>query len=211
MKDYVCDKYDQTVRNYYKKFKGRYIKNVTHRSILSNYDRIVTIIIQIVLGISVFTGEMLFGDYTLLLAAFTNLAGGFESLVDFASQFKDLHEQNNMLREYLDDESIFDEGEKNTREIRGNFYSIEFRNVSFEYPETEKEVLHNLNMTILEGKTYGLVGLNVSGKSTLVGIVNKCAVEKYPKSHAAIPPVSPVRIFAGGSPCGLKLFTWMVL
>ena len=171
MKDYVCNKYDQTVRNYYKRFKDRYIKDVTHRSLLSNYDRIVTIIIQIVLGISVFTGETLFGDYTLLLAAFTNLAGGFESLVDFASQFKDLHEQNNMLREYLDDETIFDEGEKNIREIRGNFHSIEFRNVSFAYPETDKEVLHNLNMTILEGKTYGLVGLNGSGKSTLVNLL----------------------------------------
>lgn len=44
-----------------------------------------------------------------------------------------------------------------------------------------------------------------------LGIVNKCAVEKYPKSQAAVPPVPPVRIFAGGSPCGLKLFTRMVL
>ena len=43
------------------------------------------------------------------------------------------------------------------------------------------------------------------------GIVNNRAVEKYPKLHADIPPVSPVRIFAGGSPCGLKLFTRMVL
>lgn len=49
----------------------------------------------------------------------------------------------------------------------------------------------------------------VSGQ--VYGIVNKCAVEKYPKSQAAIPPVPPVRIFAGGSPCGLKLFTRMVL
>lgn len=171
MKDYVCDKYDQTVRNYYKKFKNRYIKDVTHRSILSNYDLIVTIVIQIVLGISVFTGKMLFGDYTLLLAAFTNLAGGFESLVDFATQFKDLHEQNNMFREYLDDEAIFDEGEKNTREVTGKLHTIAFRNVFFTYPGTEKEVLHNLNMTVSEGKTYGLVGLNGSGKSTLVNLL----------------------------------------
>lgn len=171
MKDYVCDKYDQTVRNYYKKFKNRYIKDFTHRSILSNYDLIVTIVIQIVLGISVFTGKMLFGDYTLLLAAFTNLAGGFESLVDFATQFKDLHEQNNMFREYLDDEAIFDEGEKNTREVTGKLHTIAFRNVFFTYPGTEKEVLHNLNMTVSEGKTYGLVGLNGSGKSTLVNLL----------------------------------------
>jgi ABC-type multidrug transport system fused ATPase/permease subunit len=114
---------------------------------------------------------MLFGDYTLLLAAFTNLAGGFESIVDFAAQFKDLHEQNDMLREYLDDKSIFGTGEKNTREVTGKLHTIEFRNVSFAYPRTEKKVLHNLNMTISEGKTYGLVGLNGSGKSTLVNLL----------------------------------------
>ena len=53
--------------------------------------------------------------------------------------------------------------------------------------------------------------LNMDMFRTFFGIVNIRAVEKYPKSHAAIPPVSPVRIFAGGSPCGLKLFTRMVL
>ena len=171
MKDYVCDKYDQTVKNYYKKFKGRYIKDVTNRSILSHYDRILTIIVQIVLGFPVFTGTMLLGDYTLLLASFKNLSGGFESLVNFAAQFKDLREQNNMLRDYLDDEAIFDAGEKNTQRVTGDYHTIAFRNVCFTYPGTEKEVIHNLNMTILEGKTYGLVGLNGSGKSTLVNLL----------------------------------------
>ena len=45
----------------------------------------------------------------------------------------------------------------------------------------------------------------------LNGLVNICAVEKYPKSHAATPSMNTAHIFAGGSPCGLKLFTRMVL
>lgn len=171
MKDYVCEKYDQTVKNYYKKFKRRYIKDVTNRSLLGNYDRIITIIIQIIIGISVFTGKMLFGDYTLILAAFNNLAGSFESLVDFTAQFKDLRVQNNMLREYLDSEGIFNNGEKSNIKATGNLHTIEIRNVSFTYPGTDNEVLHNLNMTISAGKTHGLVGLNGCGKSTLVNLL----------------------------------------
>lgn len=171
MKDYVCEKYDQTVKNYYKKFKARYIRDVTNRSILVHYDSIVTIIVQITIGVSVFTGKMLFGDFTLILAAFNNLSGSFESFVEFAAKFKDLREQNNMLREYLDEEAIFDAGEKNSIEVKGTLHAIEFKNVSFTYPGTEKEVLHNLNLTISEGKTYGLVGLNGSGKSTLVNLL----------------------------------------
>ena len=56
-----------------------------------------------------------------------------------------------------------------------------------------------------------LIGKIHSSMYPHFGIVNKCAVEEYPKSQAAIPPVPPVRIFDGGSPCGLKLFTRMVL
>lgn len=171
MKNYVCEKYDQTVKKFYKKFKRRYIKDVTNRSLLENYDRIITIIIQIVIGIFVFTGNMLFGDYTLILAAFNNLAGSFESLVGFASQFKALQEQNDMLREYLEREGIFDSGEKSYIKATGSLHTIEFRNVSFAYPRTDNEILHNLNMTIAAGKTHGLVGLNGCGKSTLVNLL----------------------------------------
>ncbi len=171
MKDYVCEKYDTTVRNYYKKFKSRYVKDTTNRALLRNYNRIVIIIVQIIIGISVFTKKMLFGDFTLIFAAFNNLTEAFDSIMDFAAQFKEFHEKNNMLVEYLNNEAIFDAGENNSLKLNGERYTIEFKNVSFIYPGTEKEVLHDLNMTLSEGMTYGLVGLNGSGKSTLVNLL----------------------------------------
>ena len=48
-------------------------------------------------------------------------------------------------------------------------------------------------------------------KNGCFGLVNIYAVKKSPKSHAATPSMNTVRIFAGGSPCGVKLFTRMVL
>ena len=35
----------------------------------------------------------------------------------------------------------------------------------------DKEVLHNLNLTIEPGKIYGLIGRNGAGKTTLLGIL----------------------------------------
>ena len=35
----------------------------------------------------------------------------------------------------------------------------------------EKEVLHNLDLTIEPGKIYGLIGRNGAGKTTLLGIL----------------------------------------
>lgn len=170
-KNYVCEKYDRTVEKFYKLFKGKYIKNVADNSFLEHFDLIVIIVIQIIIGFSVFAGEMLFGNYILLIAAFKNVTGSFDTIVRFVAQCKDMHTQNNMLREYLEDHSVFESGEKNDIEAKNMSHSFEFKDVSFTYPGTDKEILHNLNLTISAGKTHGLVGLNGSGKSTLVNLL----------------------------------------
>ncbi|UTY31625.1 ATP-binding cassette domain-containing protein [Treponema putidum] len=44
---------------------------------------------------------------------------------------------------------------------------IEVKNLCFSYPDSEMEVLHNLNFVIPKGKTLAIVGENGSGKTTL--------------------------------------------
>ncbi len=53
---------------------------------------------------------------------------------------------------------------------------IEFSNVCFTYPNTEREVLHNISVTIRAGEKIAIVGENGSGKSTFVGML--CALYK---------------------------------
>ncbi|NPV87720.1 MAG: ABC transporter ATP-binding protein [Anaerolineae bacterium] len=48
---------------------------------------------------------------------------------------------------------------------------IEFRQVSFRYPDAEEDVLHNLTFTIPAGQTVGIIGTTGSGKSTLVNLI----------------------------------------
>ena len=50
-------------------------------------------------------------------------------------------------------------------------YEIEFRNVCFTYPGSEKEILHNINLTIHGGENLALVGVNGSGKTTFVKLL----------------------------------------
>ncbi|MGI6716933.1 MAG: ABC transporter ATP-binding protein [Eubacteriales bacterium] len=45
--------------------------------------------------------------------------------------------------------------------------SIEFKNVSYKYPEGQKNVLENINLKIEAGERIALVGLNGAGKTTL--------------------------------------------
>ncbi|GAA0490309.1 ABC transporter transmembrane domain-containing protein [Salinibacillus aidingensis] len=45
---------------------------------------------------------------------------------------------------------------------------IEFKDVSFQYPDTESHQIRNMNLTINRGQTIGIVGKTGSGKTTLM-------------------------------------------
>ena len=49
--------------------------------------------------------------------------------------------------------------------------AIEFRNVSFQYPNTERPVLQHLSFQIKPGETVAIVGPTGAGKSTLVSLL----------------------------------------
>ena len=48
---------------------------------------------------------------------------------------------------------------------------VEFRNVSFAYPDAEEKTLENINFTVEPGKTTAIIGGTGSGKSTLVSLI----------------------------------------
>ncbi|MCE5207845.1 MAG: ABC transporter ATP-binding protein/permease [Chloroflexi bacterium] len=49
--------------------------------------------------------------------------------------------------------------------------SVEFRNVSFRYPDAESDVLHDISFTSQPGQTTAFIGSTGSGKSTIVNLV----------------------------------------
>lgn len=53
-------------------------------------------------------------------------------------------------------------------ELKGN---IAFKNVSFRYPDTGIQALHNINFSVDAGKTLAIVGRTGSGKSTIANLL----------------------------------------
>lgn len=52
-----------------------------------------------------------------------------------------------------------------------NFESIEFKNVYFTYPGTDREILKGMSFRFDKGRHYSLVGANGSGKSTVIKLM----------------------------------------
>lgn len=61
-------------------------------------------------------------------------------------------------------------------------YEIEFRNVSFQYPGTERFVLKDVSFKFQVGRRFAIVGMNGSGKTTLIKLI--CRL--YEPSEGAI-------------------------
>ena len=84
------------------------------------------------------------------------------SLLDAQPGVKD---REDVVEKYGD---IYDAKKENWEEITGD---IEFRDVSFRYPDSEKYVLENFNLKIKAGTCVAIVGATGAGKSTLVNLV----------------------------------------
>ena len=84
------------------------------------------------------------------------------SLLDAQPGVKD---REDVVEKYGD---IYDAKKENWEEITGD---IEFKDVSFRYPDSEKYVLENFNLKIKAGTCVAIVGATGAGKSTLVNLV----------------------------------------
>ena len=75
------------------------------------------------------------------------------------------------INEVIDTEpSIKDK--KETKKFDSNKKGlVEFKNVSFRYPDADTEILEDINFTAEPGKTTALIGSTGSGKSTVVNLI----------------------------------------
>lgn len=67
----------------------------------------------------------------------------------------------------------FNEKGEGIKELNSETLEIEFKNVSFKYPNTDKWIIKNLNLHIKPGEKLAIVGVNGAGKTTLVKLLLK--------------------------------------
>ncbi len=77
----------------------------------------------------------------------------------------------NDLREFLDIENLM-ENTNGKSMSTDKPYKIEIKDLSFTYPETDKIILNNINLTINASERLALVGVNGAGKTTLVKLLS---------------------------------------
>ena len=76
----------------------------------------------------------------------------------------------NRVNEVLDTKSSIEPGKlnKDTSKEKG---TVEFKNVSFKYPDADEYLLENISFKVNKGETVAFIGSTGSGKSTLISLV----------------------------------------
>lgn len=109
------------------------------------------------------------GDITLYQSYFATIVSQVSSLMSLIPVIAKGVESVNSIGEVLLEEDIeCNDGKEALDSVEGEF---DFTNVRFAYNNTDKPVLHELNLHVDNGQTIALVGESGAGKSTILNLV----------------------------------------
>ncbi len=127
----------------------------------------------VLLSLSVYSQKIQIGLFTVLVSILSMALGLSESI---SVSFSNIAQDSFYIKKYLEwvnmDEEIRKADINNVKHIIDiSKPIIEFRNVSFSYPNFDKLVLDELNLSIYPEQTVALVGYNGCGKSTIIKLI----------------------------------------
>jgi len=163
------------INDIYCKFKNdrnaqtsNFQKRDKYSEVLNN---LCCIIIYLFIIFKAYRGYLSVGAVVKYAAAIIKLT---KSLSEIINQFTYMNLMFEYCLEYSEFENLHDTGEYRAyTNIDANNLQIEFKNVSYRYPGTNIDILHNINLKLdmQNGKKIAIVGKNGSGKTTLIKIL----------------------------------------
>lgn len=170
LKDMILNAYKNVI-NKRKRFSLRAVNKTFRKSLLSVLILIIaqgifayTLILSFKNG-SVDTGSFLM--YLTLMLQFVLLADRAIEDYEFFVVNQTIYVEN--MYDLLETDKL--NVSHGDRDRLSGAVDIEFRNVTFAYPNTDKKILDNLSFKIAKNETIALVGNNGEGKSTIINLL----------------------------------------
>ncbi len=128
-------------------------------------------LIYLFVSLKAFAGAFGAGNILIYVNAITQFSNGFAAIFGSIGKLKN----NNVFLEqtfnFLDMPNRKYQGSLSVEKRDDNEYEIEFKNVSFKYPSADKYALKNLSLKFKIGKKIAVVGMNGSGKTTMIKLL----------------------------------------
>lgn len=120
-------------------------------------------------GYMAYIGKISVGDVVLYQTYFNSITSSIQALLNIYPEFAKGAESIKSVSEIM----ISDKIEKNDNKIRLRYVhgTVEFNNVSYKYPSSDKTVIKNLSLKVEPGDCVAFVGASGSGKSTVMNMI----------------------------------------
>ncbi len=171
MKDYLADKslkldadyYNLATQNSYKQA----LWSIPSTILLYGFE----FGIYAVLIFSAMNGSITVGAIAKYVPCMMLLIGAITDMVKTAQLALDNHRYLKRYFTYLDIPNHMYQGTLTVEKRDDNEYFVEFRNVSFRYPNTDQYALRHVNFRFKVGEKLAIVGRNGSGKTTFIKLL----------------------------------------
>ena len=182
MQDWFLEKYDDAISNmdriygkihtqyFMRRFKELGLGFITE---LISYGYLSYLLVESRLSVS---------EFVFSVGLVRTFSSNFSALIHKVQGLNNIHAFLTYMRKLLDLPEKEQKEGINTDRTKG--VEIEFKNVSFQYPEAETEVLSNINITIHSNEKLALIGLNGAGKTTFVKLL--CGFYKPTKGEILV-------------------------
>lgn len=111
--------------------------------------------------------QISFGDFSAIVRANESFMTAFQKIfsesIGFSITLRNLEPLYEFMNLEVESEEDLDQAP--------NFESLEFKNVSFAYPNTERLILDDISFKINKGDKISIVGVNNAGKTTIVKLI----------------------------------------
>ncbi len=134
------------------------------------FDGLMYLVVILAGGLFLVNGKIDAGDMVAYVLYVSTLIATIRRLVEFAEQF-----QRGMtgIERFIEimDTPIDIKDEPGAKPLAVRQGSIEFQDVSFEYPDDHNKVLRHVNLTVRPGEHLALAGPSGGGKTTLCNLI----------------------------------------